>query len=194
MAYDDDAARLGVTGALRMGPVGSTFATGMGPWAAPFVDLGYISGDGITESLDEDKEEFIPWQRQGPIRVEVTKSTKTFQAVLWESNFHTVSLYYRKQAEDFTVTPGANGALDVVEFTEGEDGGRDVRAFGIDVVDGVYARRIEIPFGEVTERGDIVYQRNSIIAYEVTITAFAGPDGVSVKRKFREGWTVPAGN
>lgn len=191
MAYDDDAARLGVTGALRVGPVGSTFPTAMAAWATPFVDLGYISEDGITESLDEDKEEFIPWQRQGPIRVEVTKSVKTFQAVLWESNFHTVSLYYKKGVDDFDVIPGTNGAPDIVGFTEGENDGRDVRAFGIDVVDGVYARRIEVPFGEVTERGDIVYKKDSIIAYEVTITAYTGPDGVSVRRWFKEGWTVP---
>ncbi|AKC03040.1 hypothetical protein BH790_gp15 [Gordonia phage Gsput1] len=187
MAYEDEAARLGVTGALRMGPVGMAFPAKMGAWQAPAVDLGYISGDGITESRDEDKEEFIPWQRQGPIRVEITKSVQTFQTVLWESNFHTISLYYRKGLDDFEFDQTSG----VVSFTEGDDSGRDVRAFGIDVIDGVYARRIEIPFGEVTERGDIVYKKDSIIAYECTITAYVGPDGISVKRSFKEGWTLP---
>ncbi|QDH85056.1 major tail protein [Gordonia phage Dardanus] len=191
MAYDDDAARIGVTGALRMGPVGMEFPTAMGPWAAPAVDLGYISADGITESREEETEEFIPWQRKSPIRVEKTRETVTFQTVLWESNFHTISLYYGVGLDRWTTTPGANGGLPVHSFAEGEDKPRDIHAFGIDMVDGVYARRASVPYGEVTERGDIVYQRNSIIAYEVTITAHTGPDGVSVLREFREGWDVP---
>ncbi|AXQ65137.1 major tail protein [Gordonia phage Schmidt] len=190
MAYEEDAARLGVTGALRMGAVGMEFPTAMGPWTADAVDLGFISGDGITESRDEDKQEFVPWQRTSPIRVAYTRSVQTFQCVLWESNFHTISLYYRQGLDDWTVEEAGDGT-EVLSFLEGEPKAQDVRAFGIDIVDGIYARRIQIPYGEVTDRGDIVYKRDSIIAYDATITAYVGPDGFSVKREFREGWGLP---
>ncbi|URM87352.1 major tail protein [Gordonia phage Banquo] len=191
MAYEEDAARIGVTGALRVGPIGSTFPEAMGAWATPFVDLGYISADGITESRDEDVEAFTPWQRKSPIRREKTREEVTFKTVLWESNFHTLSLYYGVGLDRWTTVPATGGKPAVHSFAEGDDNPRDVRAFGIDMVDGVYARRAMIPYGEVTERGDIVYQRASIIAYEVTITAYVGPDGVSVVREFQEGWDVP---
>lgn len=189
--FSSEAARLGVTGALRVAEVGSEIPAAMGAWVTPWKSLGYISGDGITESLDESREEFIPWQSGSPIRTSVTTSVKTFQTVLWESNFDTVSLFYRKGIDDFETTPGVGGAGDVLSFTEGDKPKQDVRAFGIDIVDGAYARRIILPYAEVTDRGDVVYKTDSIIAYEVTITAYVGPDGVSVKREFREGWDIP---
>lgn len=185
--FSSEAARLGVTGALRVAEVGATTPVDMGTWGNDWRSLGYISGDGITESLDESREEFIPWQSGSPIRTAVTTSVKKFQTVLWESNYETISLYYRKGIEDFETNDG------VVSFTEGDKPKQDVRAFGIDVIDDTYARRIILPYAEVTERGDIVYKTDSIIAYDVTITAYVGPDGISVKREFKEGWDVPTG-
>jgi hypothetical protein len=187
MATNAELARLGVTGALRVAALGTVSPTGMEAWPAGWEDLGYISDDGITESRDENNESFIPWQETTPIRVEITSSVITFSATLWESNFQTISLFYRKAAGDMTTD--VNG---VVSFTEEGKPARDLRAFGIDVIDGVYARRIILPYAEVTERGDTVYQSSSLIGYQVTITAYPGTDGVSARRFFNEGWSVPA--
>lgn len=185
---DAELARLGVTGALRTGPLGSTLPTSMTPWAAPIVNLGYISDDGITESRSEDRTEFTSWQSLTPIRTEVTTRQVTFQTTLWETNWNTISLYYGVGIED--VTLDETGTIDVVIFDEKGKPKRDLRVFGIDVVDDIYARRAIIPYGEVTERGDIVYKSDTLIGYEVTLTAYAGADGVSVRRMFMEGWTV----
>jgi len=185
---DAELARLGVTGALRTGPLGSTLPTSMTPWAAPIVNLGYISDDGITESRSEDRTEFTSWQSLTPIRTELTTRQTTFKATLWETNWDTISLYYQVGLDD--VTLDETGTVDVVIFDEKGKPKRDLRVFGVDVVDDVYARRAIIPYGEVTERGDIVYQSSSLIGYEVTITAYTGADGVSVRRMFMEGWTV----
>ncbi|MFI0469296.1 hypothetical protein ACH347_34925 [Saccharopolyspora sp. 5N102] len=190
MAVNAELARLGVTGALRTGPVGTTAPTDLGTWASGMVDLGYISEDGITESSDEDKQEFTPWQSSTPIRTEITRSTKTFQATLWESNFNTISLYYRVGLEDMTQT--GTGADAVVSFAEKGKPKRDLRAFGIDVIDGTYHRRIFLPYAEVTERGEITYKSDTLIGYQVTITAYPGADEISVLRLFKEGWTLPA--
>jgi hypothetical protein len=179
-------ARLGVTGALRVAPVGTTAPADMAAWPPGWGDLGYISDDGITESRDEDQEQFVPWQAYSPIRVETTRSVETFAATLWETNFQTVSLFYGKGAGDMTTSGG------VVSFTTGVKPKRQLRAFGIDVVDGVYKRRLVAPYAEVTARGDLVYQSSSLIGYEVTITAYPGTDGVAVLRMFDEGWKVPS--
>jgi hypothetical protein len=180
-----DLARLGVTGALRVAPLGTVAPTAMETWPTGWADLGYISDNGITESRDEDQEQFIPWQSYSPIRVETTRSVETFQTTLWESNFQTVSLYYGKGAGDMTTSGN------VVSFTTGVKPNRQLRAFGIDVIDGVYKRRLIAPYAEVTARGDLVYVSNSLIGYEVTITAYPGSDGIAVKRMFDEGWSVP---
>lgn len=187
---DAELARLGVTGALRTGPLGSTLPASMTAWAAPIVNLGYISDDGITESRSEDRQEFVAWQSVSAIRTELTTRQTSFQATLWETNWDTVSLYYQVGIDD--VTLDETGTIDVVIFDEKGKPKRDLRVFGIDVVDDVYARRAIIPYGEVTERGDITYKSDTLIGYPVTITAYPGPDGVSVRRMFMEGWTTPA--
>jgi hypothetical protein len=186
---DAELARLGVTGALRVAPMGTTTPVDMAAWPTGWIDLGYISDDGITESRDEDRQDFVPWQETTPIRTEVTRSIVTFQATLWESNFNTISLYYRVGVDDFTSF--GTGDTAGVYFDEKGKPKQDLRAFGIDVVDGVYARRAVLPMGEVTERGDIVYKSDTLIGYEVTITAYPGADGISVRRFFREGWALP---
>ncbi|MGW1678499.1 phage tail tube protein [Saccharopolyspora shandongensis] len=189
MTLNAELARLGVTGALLTGPVGTAAPTDLATWASGMVDLGYISDDGITESRDENSESFTPWQSNAPIRVETTSSVVTFGATLWESNFDTVSLYYRVGLEDMTQTGTGDDA--VVSFAEKGKPKRDLRAFGIDVIDGTYHRRIFLPYAEVTERGEITYRSNTLIGYQVTITAYPGSDGTSVLRLFKEGWTLP---
>ena len=186
MALNAELARLGVTGALWVAPMGTTTPTGMEAWPSGYEDLGYISDDGVTESVDEDTETFTPWQSSTSIRTEVTRSTKTFQATLWESKFATISLFYRVGADEMTTDQDG-----VVSFVEQGKPSQDLRSFGLDVIDGTYHRRILLPMAEVTERGDVTYKSDTLIGYEVTVTAYPGADGVSVKRLFKEGWTVP---
>ncbi|MFI2216526.1 hypothetical protein ACH47B_06540 [Rhodococcus sp. NPDC019627] len=186
--YDEALVRLGVTGALRVAPKGSTFPVEMGAWTAPFVDLGYISDEGITENREADSTPFTPWQTNAPIRVETTSEIITWETVLWTTSFDTVSVYFKVKEADMEV-----GTVDtaVVSFVDGDKKDRDLRAWGIDVIDGVYARRVSIPNGEVTERGGLTYRKDQLIGYPVTVTAYPGPDGWSVKREFKEGWTLP---
>ena len=186
--YDEELVRLGVTGALYTGEKGSTFPIEMGAWTAPFVDLGYISDEGITENREADTTPFTPWQTNAPIRVETTSEIITWETVLWTTSFDTVSVYFKVKEADMEV-----GTTDtaVVSFVDGDKKDRDLRAWGIDVIDGVYARRVSIPNGEVTERGGLTYRKDQLIGYPITITAYPGPDGWSVKREFKEGWTLP---
>ncbi|QWF78702.1 phage tail tube protein [Amycolatopsis sp. CA-230715] len=191
MALNSALARLGVTGALYVGPLGTTApsATAMDAWNAAMKDLGYISDDGVVEGRDEDKEEFTPWQSATPIRSEITKSTQTYQATLWESKFDTISLYYRVGLDDMKQTGTGKDA--VVSFVEEGKPARDLRAFGIDVIDGTYHRRIFLPMAEVSERGEVTYKSDTLIGYEVTITAYPGSDGFSALRVYKEGWELP---
>jgi len=189
MALDAELVRLGVTGALRVAPIGTTLPTGMEAWGAGYADLGYISDDGIVEGRDEDRQEFISWQTVSPVRTEITRSVVTFQATLWETNWNTISLYYKVGVDDATTS--GTGADTIVIIDEEGKPKQDLRSFGIDVIDGVYHRRILAPYAEVTERGDITYKSDTLIGYEVTITCYQGPDGISVRRMFKEGWTLP---
>lgn len=189
MALNATLARLGVTGMVMTSPLGTVTPTDLSAWGTGWDDCGYISDDGLTESVNEDQEEFTPWQSASPIRIETTKATKTFAFTCWETNWTTVSLYYRVEADDVTVSGTAPNEL--VSFNEEGRPKRQLRQFGFDVIDGNYHRRAICPLAEVTERGDVVYKSNELVGYELTVTAYPGSDGVSIARIFQEGWTPP---
>ncbi|WP_053061991.1 hypothetical protein [Rhodococcus sp. ARP2] len=183
--YDDTLVRLGVTGAFRTGPLGTTAPIGMAPYVAPVVDLGWISDEGITENRETDTTPFTPWQSNSPIRVATTSEIITFETILWSTSFDTISLYFKTKAEDMTETAG------VVEFVDGNIKDPDRRFFAVDVIDGIYARRALIPNGEVTERAGLTYKKDELVGMGVTVTAYPGAEGWSVKRLFKEGWSIP---
>lgn len=185
--YDNNLVRLGVTGAVRRGPLGLVLPTSMAAWPTGAVDLGWISDEGITENREGDEAKFTPWQTNSPVRVETTSETISWDFTLWTTSFDTVSTYFKVKAEDmdFDETSG------VTSFVDGDKKARDIGVWGFDVIDGVYARRIIAPQAEVTKRGSQVYKKDELIGMQCTVTAFPGPDGWSVKREFREGWRPP---
>ncbi|MCF7550970.1 hypothetical protein [Pseudonocardia sp. WMMC193] len=183
---DAELAMVGVTGGASWAPLGSTLPSLMEPWPDAFTSFGYLNEDGLEEEPDADSQSFTAWQALSPIRVEVTREVWTMKFVSIESNFSSVSAYYRAAREDFTEQGG------VVILNQKGKPKRDLRCYGFDVIDGTKHRRFEMPEAEVTDRGSVVYKSDALTAYELTVTAYPGPDGISVRRKFKEGWALPA--
>lgn len=183
--YADDLVRLGVTGGLFVAPQGTTSPTGMEEYGEDFVDLGWISDEGIAEAVNEDRQDWTPWQSMSAVREEVLKTEISFETTLWTTSFDTVSLFYKKSADEMDEDD------DVISFTDGDTPKKDRRFFGIDVIDGVYARRILIPNGEAFRNGGQTYRRNELIGYPITLKAYVTGDGWSLKRLFKEGWSLP---
>lgn len=182
---NEELARVGITGGVVKGKLGTTVPMDLDPWSDAVEDLGYLSDDGLTEAVDADSEEFTPWQSNQPIRVEYTKETWTFQATFWESKYSTLSTYYRASREDWEELP--NG---VVVLRQKAKPKRQRAFYGFDIIDGDVARRIVLPNAEVTDRDDVVYKSDTVIGYNVTITAFP-VGGVAVVRLFLENWDLP---
>lgn len=185
MAINSALARVGVTGTAFVAPLATTIPTALAVPGTGWADLGAISEDGLSESRDEDRAEFTPWQSVSPIRTEITSASKTFSFTCWESSAQVISLYYQ------TPTTSMTTATDVVSFDEAARPSPMYRMFIFDIFDGTNQRRIVCPRAEVTERGDITYSSGEMIGYEFTVTAYPGTDGVAVRRLFKEGWTVP---
>ena len=184
MAINSALARVGVTGAAFVAPISTTLPTGLAVPAGTYTDLGAISDEGLTETRSEDRQEWTPWQSTSPIRTEITSATKTFQITCWESKKETISLYYQVPVADMVEATG------VVSFDEPARPEQDVRLWLFDVFDGANQRRFICPRAEVTERGDIVYASAEMIGYQMTITAYPGADGYSIRRLFAEGWVL----
>ncbi|MDD7465487.1 MAG: phage tail protein [Actinomycetaceae bacterium] len=130
-----------------------------------FMNLGYISDDGITNTVESDSEAIKAWGGDTVLTVQ-TSRTETFTYTMIESL-------------NESVLKQAYGEENVAEGTVKHNGatrGRWVYVFEI-LLTGEKVKRIVAPIGEVTEVGDVVYVDGEPIGYEVTVTAYPDDAG-----------------
>ena len=163
--------RIGITGELYSAPTGTTRpTTSISALNAAYVGLGYVSEDGVTEEPDDNVERIVAWQGATVVRTNHTESSATLQCTLIETKGKVLELYHKGS----TVAAVSSGQwkIDVKAPTT------DRRQFVLDVIDGSKHIRFDVPDGEVTERGAIVYANGEAVGYEVTITTY--PDANNV--------------
>jgi len=172
MALDSDNVRVAVTGAVYVAPTGTTAPTTSGSSLdAAFVDLGYVSADGITESIDRSTTQIRAWQNGSLVREVTSEGTYSVSMTFIETNEAVLELYYgtTNTAGEFEIDPTSTG-------------GR--KSFVIDVVDGDNVERIYIPAGEITSLGERTLASGEAVGYEVTVTAYADAGSTTVTKWF----------
>ena len=174
-----DLAVVGANGggwAVDLGAATPSAPTNLDAPTSPWLPLGAISDDGLTEGWDEDSEEFTPWGLSSPFRTEVTKSVRTFGLTAWETNRGIVkSLQYRLPVSSFD--PDVNGFY---SFAENASPVPDRRAFLFHVYDGETMEAFFVPQGEITDRTDVKFAQKEIVAYQWTVTAYPDDSGNTV--------------
>jgi hypothetical protein len=181
MAKAIEEVRVAVDGVLAVAPVGATAPTdAAGALDVAFVDLGYVSEDGVTETTEQSSEDLRAWQNAKVVRRLITEGGVTYQAQLIQTSADTVALYYGGEV-------AADGSIVINPSSD-----RPTLAFVLDVIDGDDRIRAYIPEGIVTEVGDQVYANGQAIGYDVTITASYNETlGGSVKKWFSALDTTP---
>ena len=154
--YGDEA------GAVYVGPKGTTAPEGLAAPAVGFVEIGWISEDGVDEALEQNSEVFRAWQGAKVVRRKVTSSDRTFKFQALEENLATHGLKYRGQAP--TVATG------VATTTVKNQTAQDTRAWVFDLVDGGVTKRFVIPAGDYTMTGSIQYKGDSMTIHEFEVT------------------------
>ncbi len=174
MALDSDNVRVAVSGAVYVAPSG-TAAPAYSDDALDnaFVDLGYVSADGITETIDKSTTQIRSWQDGSLVREIVSEGTYSVELTFIETNEDVVGLYYGSTMTD--------GELD---GDPRATGGR--KSFVIDVIDGTTIERTYVPAGEITSVGERTLASGEAIGYQVTITAYADTDSTTFKKFFSE--------
>lgn len=181
--FKAEAARLGVTGRVDIAPPGTVLPVGMEPLAAPYVNLGYIGPDGVSEPSDEDREEFIPWQEITAIRSEITRRVASMTFALWQSTLESNGFFYSFDKDDLALAPDGSVVYDEIGKPEIK---RHVLV--LTVVDGDKARRVVFPNCEVTGREELSHNPTTVTALGSTVTAYPDENGLSVRRIWAEGW------
>lgn len=155
---------VGGDGFVMVGPLTATAPTGPTTTitaleTAGFVEVGYISTEGVTEANSRTSTPVRAWQRNATVRTVTTEGSSTYQFTMIETNEAAIELYYGS-------TVGSDGSI------VRQDGAASPRrSFVIGVIDGDERILHYIPDGQVTERGDVTYVNNNATGRPVTIAA-----------------------
>jgi hypothetical protein len=172
MALDSDNVRVAVSGAVYVAPTGTTApTTSSSALDAAFVDLGYVSADGITENIDRTTNQIRAWQDGSLVREVTSEGTYSVDLTFIETKEDVLELYY-----------GATSTSGQFDIDPASSGGR--KSFVIDVVDGTAVERVYIPAGEITALGTRTLASGEAVGYQVTITAYADADSATVIKWF----------
>lgn len=170
MALDATKVAVAVTGAVSKALTSATAPTSQASTLTGFVDLGYVSEEGVTESSPGtgDAKLIKAWQNGATVRTvrTATDESPTYKFQLIETNKGAVETYYGT-----TVTQTATEGSLELDNTDT----RPTNSYVIDVVDGADLERVYIPIGQVIETGDKVYANGEVIGYEITIEAQRDP-------------------
>lgn len=160
-----------VGGAVHFAPAGTSLPTSAtATLDNAFVDLGYISEDGVTNSNEREVEEIKAWGGDVVLSPQTGK-TDTFTLTFIESmNVEVLKRVFGDDNVSGTLETGISIKVNSKELTA-----------GVWVIDMIltedYIRRIVIPNGKITEVGEVSYTDSDVTGYESTITAFPGSDG-----------------
>jgi len=172
MALDSDLVRVAVSGAVYVGPTDTAAPTDSGTALEDgFLDLGYVSSDGISESIDRTTAQIRAWQNGALVREVTSEGTYSVSLTFLETNQEVLELYF-----------GSDVTSGVLNGDPTSSGGR--KSFVIDVVDGAVIERTYIPQGEVTSVGERTLASGDAIGYNVTITAYADANNNTFKKFF----------
>ena len=171
-----------VTGACMVAPLGTALPTT--PIVAPnvaFVDLGYISEDGVSVSQAGSWEKIRDWGGD-QVRTFLSDITYTLAWTFLETQDEALTAMYG--AANVTVTPAtvSTGKYTAVKLnsTEAPPKSWIFNMADSTVVDLPRTYRIVVPNGQITERGDLQFSRTGAVMYPVTLEAYPDATGNSV--------------
>jgi hypothetical protein len=159
-----------VGGAVSVAPTGTALPTdATTSLNSAFVNLGYISEDGMTQGITRDSETIKAWGGD-TVMTSQTDFGETFSFTLIEIlNPDVKKVIFGDDNVTGTIATGLTAKVNSKELP--------AKSFVVEMIQNSNLVRIVIPNGKVTELGDISYTDGEVAGYEVTITALPDSNG-----------------
>lgn len=160
-----------VTGAVYRAPAGTALPTDASTaLAGTYVELGYVSADGVTNNNTPETENIKAWGGKTVLVVR-NEQTDTFTFTLIEAlNLDVLQTVFGSSK----ATKAGDLITVVADGTEVPEA-----VFVIDMVmRGGKLKRIVIPAGAISSVGEITYSDNAAVGYQITLEAMPNSSGV----------------
>lgn len=169
---DVTASKAKVTGAVFRAPLNTALPTdATSTLATDYVDLGYVSEDGLTNTNSPESDNIKAWGGQIVLTVQTEKNDEFGLTLISATNADVLKAIY---GEDNVTVSGDNISVKATADEQEEA----VYVFDMILRDGTI-KRIVIPDGKITEIGDITYKDDEVVGYELTITCVADKNNVT---------------
>lgn len=134
-----------------------------------YIELGYASEDGLTETHDDSTDTIVAWQGSQVVRSALTESVMRISFTLIQTRGSVLETFH----------PGSTMAEPTPNIFQLEikPRGVDLRNWVFDVFDGDTPIRIYLGNAEITERGEVMYAAGEPIGYPITLTAYPDASG-----------------
>lgn len=162
-----------IAGAVFVAPVGTTLPTdAVTALDAAFAGLGYVSEDGLTNTMSIDSDNVKAWGGDTVLPIQ-TGFTDEFSLTLIESlNEDTLKTVFGASNVAGTIATGLSINVNSDE--------KESHAWVVDMIlRGNHVKRIVVPSATITDIGEIVYKDDEAIGYELTLTAVSDASGNS---------------
>lgn len=164
-----------VGGAVHWAPIGTTLptdaTTAIASVSADYVDLGYVSEDGLTNNNSPESDTVKAWGGDTVLNLQ-TDRPDTFALTLIEAmNEDVLKTIYG--ASNIVV----DGSGNITVKATAQDMPSGVWVFDM-ILKGGRAKRIVVPNGTISELGEIAYKDSEAVGYNVTITDVPDTNGV----------------
>lgn len=155
MAQNTDAVMIAGDGNVFTAPTGTTLPTDMATALdGAFVQLGYVSEDGVTWRNEQTKEPVTVWQSFYPVKYRVTETTSELEFVLKQFDVYTLP----RAMGGGTVTPNASPVY--YTYTPPDPETIEERAMVVEWEYGTFDYRLVIPRAQITGSVETVLSRN----------------------------------
>lgn len=142
------------------------------PLPAAWVDVGYVSEDGVQFTFDRTQEDVNAWQVSTPVRVLVTNEPISIAFELLQFDQEAILLAFRGG--------DVAGAAAPFTYTPPDAGASDVRALVVDAIDGSYTFRFTFPRVSLAEAVELTLVRSDAIRLPLTFNVLAASEKWSI--------------